>query len=141
INPGATLIVTNIGPTNFTAGDSFILFNHPVSGLTLGAPLPALPCAGLHWTNKITIDGTLPVIGTPCVTTSPTNFTAVVIGHTLDPSLPADHHDWQLQGQTNSINVGIATNWVTIAGSDATTHVVIPLNPGNGSAFFRLVYP
>jgi autotransporter-associated beta strand protein len=141
INPGAILIVTNIGPTNFAAGDSFALFNHPVTGLTLGAPLPALPCPGLQWSNRLATDGTLAVIGNPCVNTNPTNITAVVVGNSLDLSWPADHLGWHLQGQTNSPNAGITTNWVTIAGSDSTTHVVIPFNPANGPVFFRLVYP
>src|SRR5204863_462981 len=35
----------------------------------------------------------------------------------------------------------VATNWVTVAGSTATNRVVIPIDPGVGSMFFRLVHP
>ena len=47
---------------------------------------------------------------------------------------------WELQMQTNSLAVGLGTNWTTINGSDATNQRAIPLNV-DGSAFFRLIYP
>ncbi|HTV39547.1 MAG TPA: hypothetical protein VMF08_03155 [Candidatus Sulfotelmatobacter sp.] len=53
---------------------------------------------------------------------------------------PTDHMGWELQMQTNSLAVGLGTNWTTINGSDATNQRAIPLNV-DGSAFFRLIYP
>ena len=50
---------------------------------------------------------------------------------------PTTNTGWTLQAQTNALG----TNWVTIAGSDATNQWVILLNAGNGSVFYRLVYP
>jgi hypothetical protein len=52
-------------------------------------------------------------------------------------SWPADHTGWRLQMQTNSLG----TNWVTVAGSTNNSQVILPINPTNGGAFFRLVYP
>jgi glucose/arabinose dehydrogenase len=46
-----------------------------------------------------------------------------------------------LEAQTNSASVGIGTNWVTVAGSAATNHVVVPLNQAGGSVFYRLAVP
>ena len=141
INPGASLVVTNLGPGNFAPGDSFTLFSQPVSGLTVVA-LPALPCNKVQWTNKLAIDGTLAVIGTACPSTNPTNITAVVSGgNSLNLSWPADHLGWLLQVQTNAINIGLSTNWVTIPGSDAVTSLALPIDPANGTVFYRLILP
>jgi glucose/arabinose dehydrogenase len=43
-----------------------------------------------------------------------------------------------LQAQANTPGAGISTNWHDVPGSTATNHVVIPISPGNGSAFYRL---
>ena len=47
----------------------------------------------------------------------------------------------RLQAQANSPGVGITTNWLDVPGSTATNEVVIPINPANGSAFYRLTAP
>ena len=47
----------------------------------------------------------------------------------------------RLETQTNSLSVGLGTNWVTVPGSSATNHVVVPLDQSNGSVFYRLALP
>ena len=59
----------------------------------------------------------------------------------LTLSWPADHTGWQLQTQANSLSAGINTNWVNVVGSTTTNKVVVPINPINGTVFYRLVYP
>jgi hypothetical protein len=66
-------------------------------------------------------------------------LTIQVIGNTLDISWPAS--GGRLQTQTNSLSVGIGTNWVDLPGSAATNHVVIPIDLANGSVFYRLAVP
>jgi glucose/arabinose dehydrogenase len=66
-------------------------------------------------------------------------LTTKLSGNLLDISWPVA--GGRLQTQTNSPGVGIGTNWVTFPGSTVTNHVVIPIAPANGSAFFRLVLP
>ncbi|HTV39742.1 MAG TPA: LamG domain-containing protein [Candidatus Sulfotelmatobacter sp.] len=56
-------------------------------------------------------------------------------------SWPFDHTGWTLQAQTNSVTVGISTNWVTVTGSTATNVVVVPITLTNGTVFYRLIYP
>lgn len=46
-----------------------------------------------------------------------------------------------LETQTNSSNAGLGQNWVTVPGSAATNHVIVPIDPANGSVFYRLVIP
>jgi hypothetical protein len=54
---------------------------------------------------------------------------------------PADHTGWLLQAQTNRLNTGLGTNWVTVSDSDTNNQAAIPIGTTNGSVFFRLVHP
>ena len=76
----------------------------------------------------------------PVSTTSlPLNF--VMSGGQIQLSWPMDHLGWWLEIQTNSLNAGLGTNWVTVPNSTATNQVFMPINTASGSIFFRLVYP
>jgi hypothetical protein len=70
-----------------------------------------------------------------------TNLNFQAAGNQLQLSWPADHLGWRLQIQTNSVGLGLGTNWVTISNSTNITATNIVINPANGSAFLRLVYP
>jgi hypothetical protein len=50
---------------------------------------------------------------------------------------PSTNTGWLLQAQTNSLG----TNWVTVSGTGSTNQVLIPINPANGSVFYRLIHP
>ena len=65
----------------------------------------------------------------------------VAAGNQLQLNWPTDHTGWQLQSQTNSLAVGLGTNWVNVGGSAQTNLVAMPLNTTNGAVFFRLVRP
>lgn len=60
-------------------------------------------------------------------------------GNQLDISWPVT--SGHLETQTNSLIVGLGTSWITVPGSAATNHVVVPLDQSNGSVFYRLVLP
>jgi hypothetical protein len=75
------------------------------------------------------------------VNTARTNIVAAVVGNQLQISWPSDHTGWRLQAQTNSLSVGISTNWVSVPGSASTNSISLPLNPANPAVFLRLVYP
>lgn len=60
-------------------------------------------------------------------------------GNQLEISWPAIAG--HLEAQTNNLSVGIGANWTTVPGSAATNRVVVPLNPANGSVFYRLAVP
>jgi len=79
-------------------------------------------------------------IGTPVATNS-TSLSYTFGGTNLTFSWPQDHTGWQLQVQTNSLSVGLGTNWVIVAGSAATNQITVPVVVTNGSVFYRLVYP
>jgi polygalacturonase len=71
----------------------------------------------------------------------PTNIVARLFGNQLQLSWPQDHLGWRLEVQTNSVNSGIGTNWVTVPDSTNVTTTNITVDPANGSVFLRLVYP
>jgi autotransporter-associated beta strand protein len=75
------------------------------------------------------------------VATNPTNITAVVVGNQYQLSWPASHTGWSLQAQTNNLSTGLSGNWVTVPGSASVNQINVPINPANGSVFFRLIYP
>ncbi|MEI6074764.1 MAG: hypothetical protein WCS94_04265, partial [Verrucomicrobiota bacterium] len=99
--------------------------------------LPALT-GNLLWTNKLALDGTIAVVSP--VNTTPTNITFSISSGNLSLSWPADHTGWTLQVQTNALNIGLNTNWVTVPGSISVNSVTNPINPANGSVFYRIVY-
>ena len=136
---GGSLVVTNLGPA-LADGDSFALFSHSVSGSFGSLVLPSLP-SGFVWTNRLAIDGSIAVVSLPTVNTNPTNITATVSGGNLILQWPADHTGWILQVQTNSLNVGLHTNWSSVAGSGLVNSVTNVINPANGAVFYRMVYP
>ena len=130
ITAGGTLTVTNLGPA-LQAGDVFQLFNQPISGFAT-VNLPNVAPNG--WANNLANNGTLAVVST----TAPVLLTQVSSGNLLTLSWPGDHLGWRLQAQTNSLAQGLGTNWVEIAGAAVTNQLAIPINPGNGSVFYRL---
>jgi hypothetical protein len=54
---------------------------------------------------------------------------------------PADHVGWWLEAQTNSLDVGFGTNWVTVVGSSGTNQLFMPFSSAECSVFFRLAHP
>jgi autotransporter-associated beta strand protein len=134
-----TVTVTNLGPA-LVAGNSFTLFSRPVvngNNLAISGGLGA----GLAWTNKLAVDGSIAVVSAGSVPTTPTNLTFRVVGGTnLSLSWPDNYLGWSLQMQTNALSTGLSTNWQTIPGSSSITATNIALSPANAAVFFRMVY-
>jgi len=139
ITYGGTLVLTNLAGT-LAASNTFRLFSATNYAGAFSAVSPATPAPGLGWnTNTLATDGILRLVST--VNTTPTNITLVVAGNQLTLSWPPDHLGWRLQVQTNSINVGLRTNWVDVAGSTTVSNVSVTINRANGTVFYRMVYP
>ena len=133
ITGGGVLTVTNLG-TPLQPGDHFQLFNQPVNGF-LTVNLPSLS-AGAAWQNNVSVDGSIRV-----VSTTAGNLGYQVGAGQIELSWPADHVGWRLLVQTNELANGMGTNWVGITNASTTNQISFPINPANGSVFFRLVYP
>ncbi len=133
---GGTLTLSNLGGT-ITASNTFRLFSANSYGGAFAALTPASPGLGLAWnTNTLTTDGTLRV-----VSTAPVKIAVGPVTPSLTLSWPADHIGWRLQAQTNSISIGLRTNWHDVSNSGSTNQATFPLDPAAGSVFYRLVYP
>jgi autotransporter-associated beta strand protein len=132
--PGSTVSIASgaVLQLDFTA-------TNQISALVLnGVNQPAGVYSATTSPTFITGPGSLLV---SAIATNPTNLTAVVNGNQYTLSWPASHKGWRLQGQTNSLSVGLNNNWATVPGSTATNQITVPINPAHGSVFFRLIYP
>ncbi len=131
-----TLAVTNLAGT-VSVGNTFTVFSaagHSGNFTTVaGSPGP-----GLGWSFN-PANGVVTVI--QAVALNPTNITFSVSGGKLNLSWPANHLGWSLQMQTNSLNTGIGTNWVTVPNSQNVDSTNIPIGTANGDVFYRLAYP
>lgn len=128
-----SLKLINAGP-KLVVGQKFTVFSQPViggAGMTIVSP-------GFTVQNDLAVDGSVTVTA---VQPAPT-ITANQVGNQLNLSWPSS---WtggvHLQGQTNSLSVGISTNWVTIPGTDLSNTYSVAINPTNRAVFFRLVNP
>ncbi len=72
---------------------------------------------------------------------APPTISNSVSGSTLTLNWPAEYAGWILQVQTNSLSVGLGTNWVNVPGSDVANSATIAINSADGSGFYRLVAP
>jgi hypothetical protein len=136
-NYGGTLVVNNLSTSPAQVGDTFTLFSATSAGGNFSS-ISGSPGTGLAWSFNPS-SGVLSVINGTAM--NPTNITATVSGGTLTLVWPADHLGWILQSQTNSLSVGLMTNWVDVAGTGVSTTNNIPINPANPTVFFRLRSP
>ena len=62
-------------------------------------------------------------------------------GTTLDFSWDTAYTGWRLYVQTNSLSVGLSTNWVPIDGTEFLNQISVPIDSGNPAVFYRLAFP
>jgi hypothetical protein len=131
--PG-TLTVSNAG-VELVEGDTFQLFNG--SALIGGSALTITPApgAGLVWSNSLAVDGSIVAVAAPA------NITYSVSGGQITLAWPDKYLGWNLQAQTNQLNVGLSTNWVAIPGTETVTSTNLPVDPANPAVFYRLRSP
>jgi autotransporter-associated beta strand protein len=128
---GSYLIISTNGTDN-----SIVAGTAPSSVIVSGGGIAAGLAPSLSISNNELYLG----IGTPTVNPNPTNIVFSVTNNQLILSWPADHIGWQLQAQTNSLSVGLSTNWANVSGSTSTNQIAVPINLANGSVFYRLTY-
>jgi len=133
-----TLTVTNIGTTALASEDTFKLFSATsYSGAFATITLPPL-APGLHWKNRLLVDGTIVVDGSPIpkfsgITWSGTNL--IVTGTNGLPNAPYDvltstNVAWPL---TNWFS--LLTNQFNASGAFSFTN---PIAPGEPQRYFQI---
>ena len=138
---GGSLTVSNVGVAAFAPGDNFKLFSAPAyAGSFLSLNLPPLD-AGLGWTNKLLMDGSIEVIRVPTpgfsnISRSGTNVvisgTNGLVGANYEvltaTNIALPFSDW----------ASIATNQFDSSGNFRFTNRIIP---GELQRYFRLRTP
>jgi autotransporter-associated beta strand protein len=136
----AVITVTNIGNTLAT-GDTFQILQ--ASGVISGTPAAVTggvpPGPGASWDlSNLNVNGTIKAILPP----SPTLTNSVSGGGTtLDFAWDPAYLGWRLYVQTNTVNIGLSTNWVPVVGTENTTTHSEPIDVTHGAVFYRLAYP
>jgi len=133
---GGILTLSNLAGT-ITPSSAFKLFNANSYSGAFATLVPLNPGPSLAWnTNTLTTDGTLRV-----VSTTPVTMAKVISSGALTLSWPIDHTGWRLQVQTNSLSIGLSTNWSGVPNSLVTNRMIFTVDPAVGCVFYRLVYP
>ena len=139
--------VTNPVPTGYQVFSSIELWHSIIS---LGTAFTNLPI-DVDWvrvwctsTNGEQQDAVLLRNASPPNASLPNptpNIATKLNGGQLTISWPNNYTGWLLQVQTNSLSVGLGTNWQTVTGSDGTNEMTFIINPANPATFYRLVSP
>ena len=129
---GGTLYVSFAG-SSLTNGDRFVLFTAPtITGNFTNVILPS----GYTWSNSVATDGAITVLAVSSEPTNAPTLTPSVAGNNLTLTWPLAYTSYMLQAQTNTLSVGLGTNWTTVVTTGNT--ITVPINPANGSVFYRL---
>lgn len=124
-----TLKVTNLGPS-LNAGDSFTLFSKPVVG---GASL-TVSGAGIVWTNKLAVDGSIAVVSflsAPTVTSG--GVSVLPNGNVTLTATGAVGAPYTLLGSTNLLTP-LASWQVITSGTVTTSPFTVTDTTASGSA-------
>ena len=131
---GGIVRLINGGPA-LQVGDKFTIFNQAVTG---GASM-TIVSPGFSVQNNLAVDGSVTVNS---VLPAPTITATVANGTNLNLSWPST---WTggvfLQGQTNTLMVGISNNWVAVLGTDTSNTYSTQIRLTNQAVFYRLVSP
>ncbi len=132
-----SLVVTNIGGTAFTGGETFQLFS--ASGTKSGtfSGVTVLPTTGA--TGKFDPATGILTITASSIPTTPTNVTFSVSGGNINLSWPENYMGWI--AQSNSVSVADPNAWSDIPGSSGVTSLVITPSTSQPGVFYRLRLP
>ena len=134
---GSTVTYTTDGSNPSSSGTA-VTVNNPATVIVPANVTETLKAfASMSGLNSAVATATYTTITVP---TTPTNITVSASSGVLTLAWPSNYLGWYLQAQTNALNTGLSTNWVTIPGSQFVTSTNLPISLGNGSVFYRMVY-
>ncbi len=156
---GCTLLISNVGPASFTAGQSFQMFGgYYVSGENVGNAglnttnsypiiVPPTPGPGLIWDlSQLYPNGNIGVIAAGSIQITVTNNVTFIPGTNqvvMELSWPADFigSGW-LQQQIVTLTNGLGTNWSNLGSSDYVNDIFLTntITP-DSATFYRFVRP
>jgi hypothetical protein len=125
-----SLINSSIAPTAY-------VHSSPTIGVTNYYVVTAVDGLG----NESNASNQAFVVPVSPLPSAPTNITYTISNNVLVLNWPPDYTGWLLQVQTNSLGVGLGSDWLTIAESATNSSYLVPLDVANPSVFFRLTKP
>jgi autotransporter-associated beta strand protein len=134
-NHSGTFQLSNGGTLNLNYSGTMQVATFTTNGVGLAVGtyntgnLPAY----ISGSGSIQVTGSIP--------NSPTKISYSASSGHIDISWTANYEGWILQQQTNSVKVGLSTNWVDVAGTAGVTSTNIAISPTTGTVFYRLRYP
>ena len=135
---GGTLHLINVGPP-LQPGDTFQLFQAPGYSGAFTTVVATTPSQTVQWDlSGLTVDGTIRVAS---VATAEVKLDWALAENQITLSWPEAERGWLLQVQTNSLAMGLSTNWIAVPGSDLTNRIVLPVDRRAGTVFYRLIRP
>jgi hypothetical protein len=153
---GCTLVITNVGPAPFSAGQTFKFFGQYYTDGNIGNaglnttnsyPIiqPSTPGAGLVWDlSQLIPGGTIGVISAASVQITLTNNATITSSNVvMELSWPANYagYGW-LQQQITTLTNGLGTNWSTVSASTTVNDIFITnALSANSAVFYRFVLP
>jgi len=152
----ATNLLINLKWQAVSGATSYIVKRGTVSGTypTIFSGLTATNYADAAVTNAVNYfyvvsatgaggesTNSLPATAVPLPSDQPATLALQTVGGQLQLAWPPDHQGWRLQIQTNSLGLGLGTNWVTVPYSTNVIQASLPISPTNGAVFLRLIYP
>jgi hypothetical protein len=132
-----TLRINNVGATPFAdgmvinalapLGSLFGIYTNRVFDGTLNqVPVmdPPSPGLGLQWDlSDFAGWGAVRVVGG--LATNPVPLVVSHDGTNVTFSWPSSHTGWELQSQSNPLDIGLGTNWTVVSGSTATNEITL----------------
>jgi T5SS/PEP-CTERM-associated repeat protein len=135
---GGTLIVSNLGPTGLDVGDRYQLFGAAsFAGSFSDISLPPL-AAGLNWTNRLLIDGSIEVVGLKIASIEVAGGSLVLAGLGGAPNASFAVLTATNVAEPLSNWVSIATRQFDAVGRFSFTNAVVP---GIPQRFFQIRTP
>ncbi len=135
VNYDGTLVVTNVAFTPVTNGQVFQLVSATATtGNFANAASVTIYPGGAGTFSPAT--GQLTITSVPAAPT----LNALQSGNSLQFSWSNLNGVYHLQAQTNSLSVGISTNWFNYPGGN-TNSLTVPIDAANAAVFYRLVAP
>ena len=117
---GSIVTITNLGPV-FAVGDSFKFFSKPLSNGNAITFSPATPGAGMAWTNKLALDGSVEIVSTTIVGTSADLIGLILNIGTLSPSFSSNILSYTASAAYTNTSVTLTP---TSANSGATIRII-----------------
>lgn len=147
-----TVLINNLGPA-LMPGDNFQFFNKPLANGNMLVLSPATPGAGLVWTNKLAVDGSVGVVGVAAGTGADLSALSLSAG-AVTPTFSSNVYNYSVTvaytnqsiavtpvSATNTATIRVIANGTTNVVTSGATSSALALHPGPNAIIVRVAAP